>query len=340
MTKRTTILAASMLIMGLTAGFAVQAQSSFPQGEMGARHERRGGSDVDGRNVMSILVGKDGRRTAEFRQIEGRRWIEADTSGRVKFQFEEVQRDRSSLYLEDRSRGINLQFDLRAGTMLFSDSSSPPRPYYDILDASAGEQRSRGDEPGGYEHGNGRNVQSVVFGNDGRRQGEFRKSGRKQWEEVDASGRLKYRFTEVRRDDGSVHLLDRSRGMKVELDLRSGKVMTGGRALYDIMDGPGREDNRPQQQATASNVRTVVFGNNGRPEGEFRKSSRRQWDEVDMSGRIKYQFDEVRRDHTSVYLEDQTRGVSLQLDLRSRQIIFTDRKSRPRVMYQVLDASH
>ncbi|MES3025551.1 MAG: hypothetical protein V4857_28575 [Pseudomonadota bacterium] len=197
-------------------------------------------------------------------------------------------------------------------------------------------------------------VDSVVFGKNGMRRGEFRKTGRRQWEEIDGAGRTKYRFEELRGDDSIIYLADRSRGVNLELDLRARKVMfsdqrTQRHAMYDILMagdansgggyGQGQDRDRDRDRVSARNVQSVVFGDGNQRRGEFRKTGRRQWDELDASGRIKYTFDEVRRDEYSVYLENRERRVSLQLDLRSGKVMFSENNSRPRPMYDVLDAN-
>ena len=87
---------------------------------------------------------------------------------------------------------------------------------------------------------NGRNATAVDIGQAGRKLGEFRQTGPKQWVEINASGAATFRFEETNRDEGSVYLVDRSRNVTIQLDLHTRKVMYGDagsprRPLYDIL---------------------------------------------------------------------------------------------------------
>lgn len=86
----------------------------------------------------------------------------------------------------------------------------------------------------------GRNATSVTVGQAGKRMGEIRNDDGNRWVEIDASGQGVNEFVEVRRDDSSVYLLDRGRGMTLQLDLRARKVSfsdarTRRREMYTIL---------------------------------------------------------------------------------------------------------
>lgn len=68
---------------------------------------------------------------------------------------------------------------------------------------------------------NGRNAMSVTIGQDGNRTGELHKADGTRWIETDASGETVYQYQEQKRDESSVYLVDRVRGMSVQLDLRA-----------------------------------------------------------------------------------------------------------------------
>lgn len=81
---------------------------------------------------------------------------------------------------------------------------------------------------------NGRNVSFVAFD-----RGSFRQQG-KNWIEYDIDGRPAFTFEETHRDDWSVYLADRSRNVRLQLDLHRRKVgyaEAGGPTsdLYDIV---------------------------------------------------------------------------------------------------------
>jgi hypothetical protein len=55
------------------------------------------------------------------------------TNGTVRFRFEEVQRDDWSVYLVDRSRGVNLQLDLHTRRVMYSQGNGARSELYQIL---------------------------------------------------------------------------------------------------------------------------------------------------------------------------------------------------------------
>ncbi len=188
---------------------------------------------------------------------------------------------------------------------------------------------------------NGRNAASVTFGQGGRRLGEIRQGSGTQWLEFDATGRAAFQFEEQQRDDWSIYLLDRSRRLNLQLDLHTRKVMVseaGGprRELYEIQMAAAA----PSGPVNGRNVRSVVYGQGDQRKGEFRKLSPQQWGEMGDSGQLNFRFDEVQRDDWSVYLLDKSRGVSLQLDLHTRKVMYSDTTSPRRVLYEVLGASN
>ena len=83
---------------------------------------------------------------------------------------------------------------------------------------------------------NGRDVGVVVFSDfQGRALGRFEARGRQQWIETNAAGDVTFRFSESGRDDWSVYLEDRGRGVQIQLDLHTRRVM------YKDASGPRRE---------------------------------------------------------------------------------------------------
>lgn len=171
-----------------------------------------GSQRVDGRNVTSVEV--DGR---SYHLLPFARWIEY--GGGATNEFVEERRDEWSVYLFDGERDVTLQLDLRNMQVFYSEGSSPKRPLYGVLSASADVTA--------------RNVSLVRV-----RGGEFRMTGPGRWDESGSDG-ASFTFAEAKRDDGSVYLTDASRGVKMQLDLRRQQVYyaDGGskqRPLYPI----------------------------------------------------------------------------------------------------------
>jgi hypothetical protein len=152
---------------------------------------------VDGRNVTSVEV--DGRT---YHLLPFARWVEV--GGGATYEFVEERRDEWSVYLLDGERDVTLRLDLQEMQVFYAEGHSPMRPLYGIMAASADVTA--------------RNVALVLV-----RGGEFRMSGSKSWEDT-GSGGESFSFVEAKRDDGSVYLIDRSRGVKMQLDLRRGQI--------------------------------------------------------------------------------------------------------------------
>jgi hypothetical protein len=156
-----------------------------------------GSQRVDGRNVTWVEV--DGRI---FQLLPFARWTES--GGGTTFEFVEERRDEWSVYLLDGTRDVTLQLDLKQMQVFYSEGSSPKRPLYGIMSASADVTA--------------RNVSLVRV-----KGGEFRMTEPKRWDETASDG-ASFNFVEAKRDDGSVYLTDASRGVRIQLDLSRKQV--------------------------------------------------------------------------------------------------------------------
>ena len=67
------------------------------------------------------------------------------------------------------------------------------------------------------------------------------------------------------------------------------------------------------------------------PNGQFRLTGQNMWTENEGA----FNFTEVSRDATSVFLQDESRGVRLQLDLKQKQIIYSDANTKPTLLYAI-----
>ncbi len=202
-------------------------------------------AETTGRNVTIVAFGQGGQRLGQFRQVAPRMWVEINSAGVVAFRFEEVQRDDWSVYLLDRSRGVNLQLDLHTRKVMYSDATQPRVELYGILAAGAGSVAqpaaaapANPPPPPAAEPLNGRTVNWVGYGQLGSREvsGYLRRTGPREWKELDhGQTRVLFSFEEVQRDEWSVYLLDRSRGVNLQIDLHTMKVM------YSDASSPRRE---------------------------------------------------------------------------------------------------
>jgi hypothetical protein len=212
-------------------------------------------ASATGRNAVLVVFGQGGQRLGQFRQAAPRVWIEGDNSGTARFRFEETQRDDWSVYLLDRSRGVNLQLDLHTRKVMYSEAGGPRSELYDILSAYAGAAAAPQPPVAAAPVASppapapavvpvtGRNVAFIGYGplGDSREvSGLLQQKAGTEWHEMQTNGTVRFRFEEVQRDDWSVYLVDRSRGVNLQLDLHTRRVMysqgNGARSeLYQIL---------------------------------------------------------------------------------------------------------
>lgn len=172
----------------------------------------------------------------------------------------------------------------------------------------------------------GRNVTEVAFAH-----GRFTLGQMGQWDERGNDGSA-FRFTEQNRDDWSVYLFDASRDVRLQLDLHTRKIMYADasdprmRPLYDVTGASAVVNGRNVSRVWA-------------PTSLFRMTGPGQWEERGNDG-ARFQFAEQNRDDWSVYLFDGSRGVSLQLDLHTRKIMYSDSgDARRRPLYDIVRSS-
>ena len=77
-----------------------------------------------------------------------------------------------------------------------------------------------------------------------------------------------------------------------------------------------------------TNVAIAAFGTNGTVLGKYRQTSATNWVEEPTAAPATFTFVEVQRDDASVYLFDAARGVTLQLDLSRRKVVYSDATNR------------
>jgi hypothetical protein len=65
-------------------------------------------------------------------EASGSNWVEF--SPHSTYAFQETHRDEWSVYLEDPSRGVELQVDFHTDQIFYSDKSTPKRPQYKIIE--------------------------------------------------------------------------------------------------------------------------------------------------------------------------------------------------------------
>jgi hypothetical protein len=176
---------------------------------------------VNGYNVTQANYGG-----GFFRETGKGRWTEYDPDGHASYSFTETGRDEWSVYLDDRSRDVQLQIDIHRNWVTYGTNGGPKSDLYQITAAS----RKTAAPPRGSAATDGDNVQQVFFAG-----GSFKKTGPREWTEYDTNGRANYSFAETGRDEWSVYLNDRSRDVQLQLDLYRKWVSYG-------QNGDGKSD--------------------------------------------------------------------------------------------------
>ncbi len=171
--------------------------------------ERYAGSN--GWTVCSAQIRNQEGYLGGFIQTSSKGWIEIGKDGKTRWNFEEQGRDEWSVYLQDKSRDMNIQLDLYTKKVMLNTKDR--RPLYEISKTFVGP--------------NGWTVKAVKFGHAKERGmlGSFVQTGEKTWVEQGKSGKSRYKFNENARDEWSVYLHDASREVNIQLDLYTGKVM-------------------------------------------------------------------------------------------------------------------
>ncbi|WP_197460226.1 mannan-binding lectin [Sphingorhabdus sp. M41] len=187
---------------------------------------------------------------------------------------------------------------------------------------------------------NGYNVSEARFNG-----GLFRETGRGHWTEYGTDGRVKFTFNETGRDDWSVYLNDPSRNVQLQIDIHRKWIRLGDnggpkRDFYPIASAFRNEGRmRPPRSAPSAltdgrNVQQVFFSG-----GSFRQTGPGRWTEYNVQGRAMFEFAETGRDQWSVYLNDSSRNIQLQLDLHRKWVGYGQNGGAKSDLYQITSTS-
>lgn len=94
-----------------------------------------------------------------------------------------------------------------------------------------------------------------------------------------------------------------------------------------------------QAAVTGRTATSVTIGEAGKRTGEIYKIDGGEWVETNAAGQIVTRFYETKRDDGSIYLEEPSLGMTLQLDLRKRKVLVTDAARRGRQLYEIQGSS-
>ena len=97
---------------------------------------------VNGYNVTRADFGG-----GSFRQTDNGRWTEYDSNGAASFSFEETGRDEWSVYLDDRSRNVQIQLDLHRKWISYGQNGGGKSDLYRISSSSRQQASSPAPRP-------------------------------------------------------------------------------------------------------------------------------------------------------------------------------------------------
>jgi hypothetical protein len=182
-------------------------------------------------------------------------WIEYSPQDNEIYQYNEVGRSGSSIYLFDAASNIQAEIHFKQNIVVFTRAEGPDPKYFYALRAPEQHQANQY-QPGQYrkrDHNNGNRyrhrrdnqqqyvqpappppaqisgytISRVVFGEGKKPLGEFVKSGARSWTQYIKHSGVTYHFEEQRRDQYTVYLYDTAHAAHVQLDLRNNKVTYG-----------------------------------------------------------------------------------------------------------------
>lgn len=274
----------------------------------------------------------EGVSLGTYRQVGTKTWVELNNEFKVVFRFNETHRDDWSVYLYDPSRKVNIQLDLHTQKVVYSTATTNRTNLYEI-------ERAYSDPSNVIGTSNipvkSRNVRTVAFGKlNGEPLGTYRQIGQSTWAEVSSeSNQVTFTFDEVKRDHHSIYLHDASRGVSLNINLETKRIVYSDTNrsfdLYTVL--------RTSAVMNGWLVSELSVGNFSGEETEiYRQTGAKTWASFDKKGTVRFHFKEVRREDWSVFLEDSSRKVDLQLDLRSKRVFYWDVKSKEVVINNIL----
>lgn len=183
------------------------------------------------------------------------RWVEYSPQDNEIYQYDEVGRAGSSIYLHDAANNLQAEIDFNQNIVVFTRAEGPDPKYFFALHPleqhqanqyQPGPYRNRAhNEQKRYRHRrdnyqqyvqpappppaqiSGYTISRVVFGEGKKPLGEFVKSGARSWTQYIKYSGVTYHFEEQRRDQYTVYLYDTAQAAHVQLDLRNNKVTYG-----------------------------------------------------------------------------------------------------------------
>ncbi len=161
--------------------------------------------------------------------------------------------------------------------------------------------------------------------------GYFIQTGPTTWRE---HGKLHdFEFNEIGRDEWSVYLDDPSRKVSIQIDLHRRKIR------YSDPETPWQDRHDVSWAAPVVGwlVGHAAFHANGAV-CSYLETGTKAWSELNANGERVFEFVESGRNDWSVYLNDASRNVSIQIDLHRRKIRYSDPETPWRDQYDLSSA--
>ena len=182
---------------------------------------------------------------------------------------------------------------------------------------------------------NGYSVAQADFGGGGKKLGAYFQTGPSSWKETDLQGKTTFNFVETNRDEWSVYLYDASRKVHIQIDLWRKKI------LYSDPNTPRRDQYDVLSSASIDGwlIEQATYEGGGKRLGSFFQTGPKKWKELDAEDKTKTHFVETGRDDWSVYMQDDSRKVKIQIDMWRKKVRYSDPKTPWRDQYDVGSAA-
>lgn len=258
-----------------------------------------------------------------YRQTDSSTWVvegmvDSPVDSPVRAALLENFRDDGSVYLVDNTRGLFLQLDLHAGTVIRSALGEDAVVLYEVAAADVLPQVGVPDA---------RDVTLVhTDAVSGGEPLEYRYLGGGRW---DVGGSV---LREIARTQDVIHLEDLGLGIPLELDVATGTMRILGVPTPSRITAASCE-------LTGWLVRSAAAGVSPEVTSVFRQVGWASWVEDTASGGLaEHVYDETARDDGTVTLHDVTRDIQIGIDVRRRAITYTPLRERPHDLYTMAEA--
>lgn len=182
---------------------------------------------------------------------------------------------------------------------------------------------------------NGRNVNFVSLTTNGSTTGYFRNTHDGHWDEIRADFSPVSKFKETDRDDYSVYLYDKSRDVRIQLDLYQKQC------FYNAGNDPQSplyQLSNPMTSVNGKYLSHVTYKTSNGNGTITMNPGTNKWVEINSdSGPSGFPFEEVGRDEWSVYITNNN-GTSLAIDANLKQVKILNDNNEYQLLYNIINA--